>query len=810
MIINCISYIRINPNYSLCNNKSEQSELNYYYIIEKGHLEYGIDGETYTIGKEECICTQALAANAKESFYVKSKERAYIFRFPVDKFKSIVNDFANKLQEERLSILKNVYLFKHLDKKTMSELANLASIKTYKKRKTVIHEGTKPEYIFVVVDGEIRCGKNDHLTRKLSKNETFGDIWIFTQMPSINSYVVEAQSTVLRIKITYFAQLFETNPILTLIFSILKSVVQSSQVISKYFYEGNIKNLFDIFELKYYYKDCVLTKKSKKVLILLAGRLYKKITIANKQSDGRSKGYVLEDDLDIHGELYGDEVLASHDQVLPFEIFADEAVVFEANWYDILKITKSYNIKRFSMYTIINYFRNHYYFTGLNELNLFHLAENFKYGKFKKGDKIIKDGPYSDKFYTIISGRVGIVINNIEVKTLKDGQSFGDIMSASSDYSQKATYYANTVVEVIYLEVDSYKEIIDLGIIRNITSSLNLKDITLTLDKLYYVKDLGQGSFGKVYLVHDTKKFYAMKTAEIKKMIQNKDSAQFYLNEKKILSSMNYPFIAQLINTYKTKEYIFFLMELVSGNTLRYFLNTKTKSDFRKIEEITFIGAILGNILNYLQKNRIIHRDLKPDNIMIDKKGYLKAIDFGVAKFLAGKDSTHTMVGTIHYMAPEVISGKNYSFAVDFWAVGVILFEVFYGKQPFGFGSKEPQSVYKEIIKSQIVLPSDQKYENVNSLIKGLLYKNQFKRIRTFDKYKAQRLFEFFNFDSLNKKEMTSPLKVAPIISDKEGNFQNYFVQFSQFMQNNVFYSSNDLSEMNFNNNHEADFLNEF
>ena len=251
-------------------------------------------------------------------------------------------------------------------------------------------------------------------------------------------------------------------------------------------------------------------------------------------------------------------------------------------------------------------------------------------------------------------------------------------------------------------------------------------------------------------------------------------------------------------------------MELVSGNTLRYFLNTKTKSDFRKIEEITFIGAILGNILNYLQKNRIIHRDLKPDNIMIDKKGYLKAIDFGVAKFLAGKDSTHTMVGTIHYMAPEVISGKNYSFAVDFWAVGVILFEVFYGKQPFGFGSKEPQSVYKEIIKSQIVLPSDQKYENVNSLIKGLLYKNQFKRIRTFDKYKAQRLFEFFNFDSLNKKEMTSPLKVTPIISDKEGNFQNYFVQFSQFMQNNVFYSSNDLSEMNFNNNHEADFLNEF
>ena len=795
----------MNSYYKLCDQNSSESEKIFFYIVDKGSLEYELDGELYMIGSGECLSTKALSTNAKKTFYVSSgNEQTFVFRLSIEKFKSIVTEFVNKLHEEKVSIIKSLYLFKYLDRKVINEIGNISNIKTYKKRKVIITEGKDSEYIYILIEGEVTCGRNNHLNRKLYKNEIFGDMWIYTQLPSVYSYIVEANSKVLRFKVDSFMKLFEDNCIIQMVSSIFNNKIKEFTLISKYFYEGNIKSLFDIFELKYYYKNCVLSKKYKKVLLLLSGRLIKKTKVMN----GSIEGYMIEEDLHIHGELFAEEVLSSYNQTLPFEIYSDEAIVFEANWIDILKLTKSYNNKKYSIYTIINLFRNHFYFTRLNEKNLFQLAENFKFVRYKKGERILKNGPSSDKFFTLLSGTVAMDINNIEVKTLSSGQSFGDIISTDNNYAQKATYYAKTNVDAMYIEAEAYKEIIDLGVIKSFTSSLNLKDITLTIEQLFYVKELGQGAFGKVYLVHDNKTFYAMKTAEVKKMIQDKETAQLYLNEKRILNSMNYPFIVQLINTYKTKDYIFFLMELVNGTSLRQYIDDKTKNSFRNIKEFTFIAAILGTILNYLQRNRIIHRDFKPDNLMLDNKGYLKAIDFGVAKFLTGKDTTNTLVGTLHYMAPEVILRKNYSFAVDFWSIGVILFEVFYGKLPFGCEAKDPQMIYHAIQEDQLVLASDIKYEGVNGLIRGLLNKNPMKRLKSFDKYKSMSIFEDFNYELLYKKEMVSPLKVVPVVNDKKEQIKNHEVQFIQFIQNNIFYSSNDLSEIN--NDNTTDFLTDF
>lgn len=768
-----------------------------------------MDDEIDLIGENDCISTQALKANSKQKFSLKSKEKSYVFRLPVEKFTTIVTDFVNKLQEEKILILKNVYLFKYLDKRTINEIANISTIKKYNKRHVLIKENTQPEYIYVIVEGEVVCGKNNHLSAKLTQNCVFGELWLFTQINSYYSYIVGATAKILRVKISSFINLLDSKPIKAIIGSIFNAAIKSSKLLSKYFYEGNMQKLFEVFTLKYYYKDLLVSKKQKKFFIQLGGRIVQKTTIKNKIENQESNRWFLEETLNLQGMLYGEELLAQNNQTTQFVIATDEAVVFEANWIDILKRTKSFNNKNFSMYTIISLFRNHVLFSRLDELKLFQLAENFKFTKYKTGEKILKNGPSSDKFYIIVSGKVGMEINNVEVKWLSDGHSFGDIISKPTSFSQKATYFAKTNVECFYLEVECYKEIFNVEKFE-ISPTLNLKDETLSLDKLYYVKDLGQGSFGKVYLVHDSKDFYAMKTAEIQKLKENKESAHIFLNEKTIMYSINYPFIVKLINTYKTKDFIFFLMEFVNGVTLRYYLNLKTKNDFRNIDEFTFFGAILGTILNYLQKNRIIHRDLKPDNLMIDQDGYLKAIDFGVAKDLAGKDSTHTVVGTIHYMAPEVISGKNYSFGVDFWSVGIILFEVFYGKQPFGFGNKDPQSVYLEILGKQLILPSDPKNESVNQLIKGLLSKNPSKRIKHFTKYKSMNLFDNFNFDSLIKREIKSPISRIPTIKDKPTLLGNTLIPFYQFMQSNIFFSSNDLSDFLNRNNPENEFLSEF
>jgi len=133
-----------------------------------------------------------------------------------------------------------------------------------------------------------------------------------------------------------------------------------------------------------------------------------------------------------------------------------------------------------------------------------------------------------------------------------------------------------------------------------------MKDITMTLDNLYYIKDLGSGAYGKVYLVHDEKRFYAMKTADIQTMNKMKAMANLYINEKNIMFSVDHPFIISIINTFKTKDYLFFLMEYVDGMTLRKYLNNynRKKND---LYEVKFYGASLILVLSYLQKKRILY-----------------------------------------------------------------------------------------------------------------------------------------------------------------------------------------------------------
>ena len=138
------------------------------------------------------------------------------------------------------------------------------------------------------------------------------------------------------------------------------------------------------------------------------------------------------------------------------------------------------------------------------------------------------------------------------------------------------------------------------------------------------------------------------------------------------MSCLDHPFIIHLNSAYKTKDYIFFLIEYVNGINLRTYI--ERKRNLRNLESVKFYGGILFCVLHYLSQRRIIHRDLKPENIMMNSKGYLKVIDFGVAKNIMGQDSTNSIVGTPIYMSPEVILGKSYNFKVDYWSVGIILF----------------------------------------------------------------------------------------------------------------------------------------
>jgi cGMP-dependent protein kinase len=166
------------------------------------------------------------------------------------------------------------------------------------------------------------------------------------------------------------------------------------------------------------------------------------------------------------------------------------------------------------------------------------------------------------------------------------------------------------------------------------------------------------------------------------------------MQEKRLMLSIDHPFIVKLVKTIKNENYYFFLMEYVNGCTFDDYLNKKKGR--RNITETKFFAAIMLTMVDYLNDKKIAHRDIKPSNIMVNSNGYLKLIDFGTATNI--EDFTQTIIGTPHYIAPEVLFGKGYAFSCDYWSIGICLYEIFYGYYPFGNNSTDIMDVYKSIM----------------------------------------------------------------------------------------------------------------
>lgn len=155
------------------------------------------------------------------------------------------------------------------------------------------------------------------------------------------------------------------------------------------------------------------------------------------------------------------------------------------------------------------------------------------------------------------------------------------------------------------------------------------------------------------------------------------------------------------IRSFKDENFIYFLNEFIHGMEL--FDVIREIGLLKKYDSQFYVGSILL-ALEYLHSTlNVVYRDIKPENVMIDERGYLKLIDMGTAKYLEkNKMRTYTIIGTPHYIAPEIIQGKGYGFPVDLWSVGICLYEFICGNVPFAENLDDPFLIYEEIIKKPI------------------------------------------------------------------------------------------------------------
>ena len=242
-----------------------------------------------------------------------------------------------------------------------------------------------------------------------------------------------------------------------------------------------------------------------------------------------------------------------------------------------------------------------------------------------------------------------------------------------------------------------------------------------------------------------------------KAKIIDKNSVDSILGEKKILSEIYHPFIVNMIYSFQDSDYLYLVMELISGGNLRYNLTINKTFEENQIKFI--IGCIMTG-LKYIHSKNILHRDIKPENLVFDSRGYLRITDFGIAKHYVINNKKDTS-GTIGYLAPEVLCNVNHNFSIDYYAVGIITFELIFGHRPYI--GKNKHEVKQLILTKQAKVDYNDLPEgfsnNIADFINKLIQRKPKNRLgkNNIDEVLNHTWFGDFDWDNCAKKNLRAP-----------------------------------------------------
>ncbi|KAL9188431.1 hypothetical protein ACHAXT_006809 [Thalassiosira profunda] len=414
---------------------------------------------------------------------------------------------------------------------------------------------------------------------------------------------------------------------------------------------------------------------------------------------------------------------------------------------------------------------------------------------FVKGDVIIRQGERGDAFYIIESGTVDVFVQEQGVEPvarLTSGQFFGEKALMSEDVRQ-ATCIASTDAKCLTLMREDFVRM--LGNLQDLLNGVDKRPsdaksdadepdetdaVQYELGDLDIRRTLGVGAFGRVKLVKvkpdkvpkngNPNQTYALKCLS-KRGIVDSGLQDHVVNEKKIMSELNHPFILSFHCAMQDEHNVYFLLEILLGGEL--FRTLRCEGQFPESWSRFYAASVMLAFCQ-IHSKKIAYRDLKPENLVMDADGYLKVVDFGLAKKLEG-GKTWTLCGTPDYLAPEVILNEGHDWAVDYWALGVLIYEMTAGTPPFY--AEDPMEVYEKILSGHVSIPSHFS-RGLGELVKKLLKTYQSKRLgRTkggASSVMKQKWFSGFDWNSLLARELKVPLK--PDVKDLEdaSNFDEY------------------------------------
>lgn len=723
----------------------QNSKGNAFFIVSSGRLEIAINGVRVSIIKEgDSFGELALIHDTPRTATVRSLLNSNLWVLDRRTFRSILEELSVVNYNENKSFIESVPVFKTLSESQKEALVtSLTSLKYFSGQK-IVNEGDSGELFFIIKEGTVSCVQKGFEIRKMAKGDFFGEQALLYSTPRT--------ATVIALEDVECVALNREELESSLGASLQQIVYQNSMRIAfdsnetmKKLTKWQADNLISEMEIKSYEPNDLIihekTLKKNEIYIIVKGSLRKSRStqVEYKVFDVIGEVEVINNNEDIYTDSY---LAIGHTDIAHIS----NSGFINAIGGDYNQV--SHNNQMIKIFQKIQLFR------WVTSSQLEAMVNKINTQVFLDGMTIVEENSLGESFFIIKSGNVDIIKDNVIKRTIGKYDYFGERSLLFNDI-RSASVVAHRKVECWVLYKSDFLNILNAKTRKQLLERIELQDDSIELNDLIIVNTLGSGMFGNVFLTmhKTTKKLFALKTVDRRKITAYEIEENIIL-ERSILLQLDHPFIVKLVRTFKDSKRLYFLMEFVKGMDL---FDVLRKIDCLKECDARFYIACIFLILEHLHERSVIYRDLKPENIVIDVEGYPKLIDFGTAKILNGR--TYTIVGTPHYMAPEVITSHGYGLSADYWTVGVMLYEFMFGIVPFGQDEDNPYSIYERVQERRLVFPKWVDNKNkVKEFINQLLSKNPASRLGgSFENLKAHSWFVGLNWDKVLSKQLKAP-----------------------------------------------------
>ncbi|CAG9322201.1 PKG_21 [Blepharisma stoltei] len=738
-IIESLKYYTIASGGETIFNQGESGKN--FFIVASGKLERIIDGEIRgIIAKGAGFGELALLHNSKRSATIKTVERTALWGIDKESFNKAVKSIIKENFEKHKKFVEKFPIFRDLTEDQKNKIASALNLEEYEDGDTIVKEGDEGFCLYIIEEGAVSCVKGGVEIQEIKQGEFFGEMSLLNNQRRL--------ATIISLGKTRLLSLSKEN--LNLILG-----GQSENIM----YKNSLQVSFKLSKsLRHLHKEIVaaLIEKAK----LKKFNQFSTV-ISPEEQIGAKMWVVLRGGIQAQTSLkeihlfqwLGDNDLLNpiSEQIGEAYIATEKSVIAEFSRQDIESTIGGDLATIIERNIVCEALKKIHLFSILSNEKLAQLSQTLTTEKFPRNHTIFAEGSTGDKLYIIKSGKVTVNRNLEQLRKLYQNDYFGERAILLKE-KRTATVKAVTEVECWVMSRSDFTRIIDAQIKQLLKERLALQNDTIDLADLF-IFEKSQHSRSNLYSVYhkNSKTLYSLKVVS-REMVDHFKMHKSIQSEKAILQQIDHPMILKLVKAIKDSKRVTFLLEYVNGKYLREIIE---KLGSLPSHDAKFYISCFILILEYLQEKNIVHRNLKPENFMIDEAGYPKLCDYGTAKMIEGR--AYTIVGTPHYMAPEIISGKGYTCSVDIWSLGIIMYEMAYGEVPFGNSKDDPLKIYEDINMLDIEFPqSNGVSHRMISLMSSMLDKSPLSRA-SIESLRRHSWFSGWNWEDVQSKQRKPP-----------------------------------------------------